>query len=447
MSDLDTIVDVTITADGSPLTRTGFGTLALVTSQEVLATPTVDTYTSLSAVAADFAANTPTYRMAQAAFAQDPRPRQVKVVKTGLAVAQSVTFSVAAATSGIVTALTLYRPDGTSASYSYTQAGADTTTDIATALAAAINAGETGSPASSALAVVTYANVTDGDLYFFSLDANLSTFLDGTADPGLSARMDAALLVDADFYGVVIDCNSNACVQAMAGWAETNDRLFVASTADARELTSGGVMGAALKAAAYDRTACIYHSIPRQYAAAAWMASRLIDPDRGQKTWAFATLAGITVDTINGTQRGYLNGDNMNFYVTLAGRNVVLGTQTALPGGGYVASGEWIDIIHGTDWLKVRIQEDVAALIMNAGKLPYDQGGIDAIGACILNRMRLAEGSTVKFLVAGSSAVVVPELADVSAADRQARTLNNVTASATYASAIHKVFLNVSLSY
>lgn len=447
MSDLDTIVDVTISADGSPLSRVGFGTMALVTSQETLSTPTVDTYTSLAAVSADFAADTPTYRMARAAFAQNPRPRQVKVIKTGLALAQSVSFVVSAATSGIVTTLTLYRPDGTTASYSYTQAGGDTTTDIAAALVTAVNAGETGSPLSNSGATLTYANVTDGDLFFFGLDANLITFLDGTADPGLSARMDAALLVDSDFYGVVLDCNSNACVQAMAGWVESNDRLFIASTADARELTSGGVMGAALKSSAYDRTATLFHSIPRQYAAAAWMGARLIDPDRGQKTWAFATLAGITVDTITGTQRGYLNGDNMNFYVTLAGRNVVLGTQTALPGGGYVASGEWIDIIHGTDWLKTRIQEDVAALILNAGKLPFDQGGIDAIGACILNRLKLAEGSTIKFLVADSSAVTVPELADVASADRQARTLNDVSASAEYASAIHKVFLNVNLSY
>jgi len=447
MSDLDTIVDVTISADGSPLTRTGFGTMALVTSQATLSTPTVTTYSSLAGVAADFAANTPTYRMASAAFAQNPRPKQVKVIKTGLALAQSVSFAVQAATSGIVTTLTLYRPDGTSATYSYTQAGSDTTTDIATALAALINAGETGTPVTTSTATLTYANVTDGDLYHFGLDANLGTFLDGTADPGLAARMDAALLVDADFYGVVLDCNSNACVQAMAGWVESNDRLFIASTGDARELTSGGVMGAALVSAAYDRTACIYHSLPRQYAAVAWMASRLIDPDRGQKTWAFATLTGVTVDSLTTAQKGYLVGDNMNFYTTLAGRNIVLSTSSSLPGGGYVASGEWIDIIHGTDWLKTRIQEDVTTLILNAGKIPYDQGGIDAIGACVLNRMKLAEGSSIKFLVADSSVVNVPELADVSSADRQARTLNDVTASATYASAIHKVTLNVSLSY
>lgn len=447
MSDLDTIVDVTITADGTPLTRTGFGTMALVTSQAVLATPTVSTYTSLSGVAVDFAANTPTYRMAAAAFSQDPRPRQLKVIKTGVALAQSVSFVVAAATSGIVTTLVLYRPDGTSATYSYTQAGSETTTDIATALAALINAGETGTPVTTSTATITYANVTDGDLYHFGLTANLGTFLDGTADPGLATRMDAALLIDADFYGVVLDCNSNACVQAMAGWVESNERLFIASTGDAREITSGGVMGAALVSAAYDRTACLYHSLPRQYAACAWMAARLIDPDRGQKTWAFATLAGITVDSLNATQRGYLAGDRMNFYVAMAGRNVVLSTSSSLPGGGYVASGEWIDIIHGTDWLRVRVQEDVATLILNAGKLPYDQGGMDAVGACMLNRLVMAEGSTIKFLLAGSSSVSVPEIADVSSADRQARTLNDVTASARYVSAIHKVFLNISLSY
>ena len=52
-------------------------------------------------MSADFAADTPPTEWLEAAFAQNPRPRQVKVIKTGLALAQSVSFVVSAATSGI----------------------------------------------------------------------------------------------------------------------------------------------------------------------------------------------------------------------------------------------------------------------------------------------------------------------------------------------------------
>lgn len=445
MSDLDSIVTVTITAEGSGVTRTGFGTMALVTAQATAATPTIDTYTSLAGVAADYAVDSPTYRMARAAFSQSPRPERVKVIKTGLSVAQSVTFTVAAATAGIVTTCTLYRPDGTSATYSYTQAGGDTTTDIAAALAAAINAGETGSPASASLAVVTYANVTDGDLYYISLDANLGTWTDGTADPGYATRLTTALTIDADFYGVVVDCNSKAIIDAVAAWAEANDRLFCYSTAVAAELGASGTIGAGLKSSAYDRTFGLYHSRPWQYAACAWMGARLIDPDLGQKTWAFATLSGVTADTLTPTQRGYLDGDNMSFYVTVAGKNIVFGTSASLPAGGMTASGEWIDIIHGTDWLTARLQEDVSTLIINAGRLPYTQGGIDSVGSCVLKRLKIAEG--VGFLAANWSVVTVPKVADISSATKATRILSGVEFTATYAGAIHKTTIAGSLSY
>ena len=57
MSALDPIVTVTISADGTPLTRQGFGTLLIATAQETLATPTVATYTSPAQAATSSACN------------------------------------------------------------------------------------------------------------------------------------------------------------------------------------------------------------------------------------------------------------------------------------------------------------------------------------------------------------------------------------------------------
>lgn len=446
MSDIDTIASVTISTTGAAISRQGFGTLACVLNDGVLAAPTVDTYTSSAAVATARGTDSPAHRMAVAAFSQSPRPKRIKIIRTGLALAQSIKMTVAAATSGIVTTVKVYRPDGTSASYSYTQAGSDTTTDIATALAALVNAGEAGSPATSAGAIITFANVTDGDIYYYDAVANLGTYLDETADPGIAAKLTAARAIDDDWYGVALDCNSSACVQAVAAWAETNDKFLCYTTADSVEL-SASVLAAALKAAAYDKSFGAYHHLPRQYMAVAWLAARLIDLDQGQKNWSYATLTGITPSTLTSTQKAYLDSQRLTFYVTVANRNVTTGTDAAAPGGAKVASGEWIDIIHGNDWLRVRCQEDVVGLILDAGKLAFTQAGLNSIGAAISRRMNQAAAERVGFLVPGSVEVFVPDIADVSSADRQARTADGFEATALYASAINYAGITLSLGY
>ncbi len=446
MSDLDDIATVTVSTTGAGISRQGFGTIGLIVSDGVLGTPTVTTYASSAAVATAEGTDSPPHRMAVAAFSQSPRPKRVRVIKTGLAIAQSVSFTVAAATDGLVTSLTVYYPDGTSATFTHT-ASSDTTTTIATELAATISSGSTVVSATGSVAVITITNDTNGDLCYFTANSNLGTYLDNTADPGLSAALTAARAVDDDWYGVALDCNSEACIDVVALWAESNDKLFMACFADAHELTSGGTIGSGLVSAAYTKTIPFWHSIPRQYAGVAWLAARMIDLDQGQKNWSFATLAGITVDTLTSTQRGYLDTDKTSFYVTVANRNITFGTDTNVPGGAKVASGEWIDIIHGNDWIKVRTQEDVVSLIISAGKLPYTQAGINAVGAAVARRMNQAASERVGFLVPGSVVVFVPDLADVADADRQARILNDIEATGEYASAINFAGITLSLGY
>lgn len=446
MSDLDLIASITVSATGAGISRQGFGTMALVVSDGVLSAPTVDTYTSPSAVATAEGTDSPVHRMAVAAFSQSPRPKRIKVIKTGLAIAQSYKMTVAAATSGIVTSVKIRYPDGTSATISYTQAGVETTSDIATALAAAISSGSTVVSATASGAVITITNDTDGDLCFFENVNNLTTVLDNTADPGLATKLTAARAIDDDWYGVLLDCNSSACVKAVAAWTESNDKMFGYSTADTIELSASDI-AAALKAAAYTKTWGAYHSRPWEYQAAAWMAARLIDPDQGQKNWSFATLAGVTVDSLTSTQKTYLDSQYLSFYVTIAGRNIMFGTSASAPGGAKVASGEWIDIIHGNDWVKVRTQEDVVKLTIDAGKLAYTQAGLNALGAAIRDRMEQAATEKVGFFVPGSVVVFVPDLADVSPSDRQARIAQGFEATAKYASAINYTAATLSLGY
>jgi hypothetical protein len=445
-TDLDPIASIVISAGGSPLTREGFGVLAVILAQAASAR-SIESFASLpEVVSAGYVSGTPKHRIATAAFSQNPRPKKLKIINTTLALATSETLTCETAVVGSITAVKVRRPDGTTATYSYTAIVADTTTLVAAGLVALVNAGETGDPASNSGAVITFANVTDGQLFFYEPVTNLGTYKNNTADPGYGAELDAALLADSDFYGVTGDCGSQACVAAIAAWALTNKKLAVVTNSDAIELTASGATGVALVTAANTRAGGLWHHAPWEFANVAWLAARLLDPERGRKTWAYATLEGITPSTLNTTQRGYLEGDRWNFYVTLAARNVVIGQASSLPGGGYTFGGTWIDEVHGDDWIAARCQEDIAQHIIDAGILIYDQAGIDSIRGVL--RSRLEQAAKLKMLLEGSVVVNDLDLADVSTEDRGARTLNGITAAAKRASAIHRVVdVDIGLSY
>lgn len=69
---LDQFANVTIVADGSPLKRQAFGTLAIIVGEG--SAVAVDTYTKASDVGTDFGTDSEAYRCALRAFSQTPRP-------------------------------------------------------------------------------------------------------------------------------------------------------------------------------------------------------------------------------------------------------------------------------------------------------------------------------------------------------------------------------------
>lgn len=77
MNNLDKLVNLTITRQPSGITRAGFGTPLIL--GENATDGEVNVYTSLTAVAEDFAVNDPEYLKAQRYFQQNPRAERVKI--------------------------------------------------------------------------------------------------------------------------------------------------------------------------------------------------------------------------------------------------------------------------------------------------------------------------------------------------------------------------------
>ncbi len=272
------------------------------------------------------------------------------------------------------------------------------------------------------------------------------------ADGATATDLTNILAQNATWYGFCTAFNSKAVVVAADGWAEANDKLYLAQTQDSAVINvaaqTGTDVAVTLAGSSALRTALIYKSTTADFADAAWLGACLpLTP--GSETWAFKTLVGVPTESglyaLSETQRsnaagsgGGPGGKYVNLYENVGGANV---TEK-----GTVSGNEWIDVIRGKDWLQVNMSIDVFAAIIAGQKLPYTDAGIAGIEAAI--RSDLKQGVAAGFLSNNPApTVTVPLVANVSASDKQNRVLNGVTFAATMAGAIQSANIQGTLSF
>ena len=142
------------------------------------------------------------------------------------------------------------------------------------------------------------------------------------------------------------------------------------------------------------------------------------------------------MDTLSTSQRTAITSTSGNFYVTEASVNATFWGTTGE---------DYIDITRGIDWLRIRMQEDLVALMLAQAKIPFTDKGIAMVEAKI--QKRLQEGVRTGLLAPLSEdPVTVPLAEDVSTANKTARTLTGVTFTADLAGAIHEVTVTGTVS-
>ena len=237
-----------------------------------------------------------------------------------------------------------------------------------------------------------------------------------------------------------VTLDSTATVQAYkdcAAWNETQMKLFFFSDSDSVSKTSGTTdLGTFMKGLNYDRTICIYNpyamgDMAAAFQEVAWIGQCLpFDP--GSLTWAFKTLTGVSAIALTPAERGFLIGKNINIYTTTAGVDI---TES-----GVVASGEYIDIMQGVDWITAQLQAAVFTQLINVKKIPFTDEGVELITSQVRSVLNI--GANQGILVKESIVVTSPLVSEVSAADKAARTLPDVDFTATLQGAIHKIEIN-----
>lgn len=419
------VVDVTVTTEAAAVQAQGFGKgLALVTHLHW--TERTREYSSPAGLVTDgFATTDLVYVAAQHYFSQEPAPLTFKV---GRRHSDAVNVTIVVVNSAVYT-VTI---NGTA--YTYTADGSATEQEIVDGLIAAIAASAVTGTDGGANTLTVTADVS-GTPFSIAVGANLTV---GTPSPltTITADLDAVLLYDPDFYGLMLVDRSSASMQLGAAWASANKRLFFASTAEANvvDTTVGAdstTLAAIMKAAGYDRVITLYHALAAtnmiEGAAMGWVLSK----DPGSYTFALKTLIGITVSSLTPTQRANALAKYAVTYETRGGINQV--------SNGKMSSGKNIDQIHGRDWLSSIIQANIFGLLSSVNKVPFTDAGIGQVEQ--VTKQAGALGVARNYLATYETDF--PELSEISSSDKIARLLDGASMTVLESGAIEKVSFNL----
>ncbi len=436
MSEIGQIVSVSISANSTTPSRVGFGTPLLLSYHTKFA-ERYRSYTSIAGMVTDgFQTFDEAYRMAAAAFSQNPAPASVIVGRMPTAPAYTKQLTITTAVVGSVIKASVIAPaTGVATDLSYTVPAAQTTTQVATAFAALI-AGVSGVAAVSAVAVITVTpSVAGRPVHVYGLQN--ATIEETTGAAGYDTELGLLQIENDDWYFVLADSASPANVAAIATWVLPQKKLYFVATNSSGELAGTGTLGSSLLT--NERVAILYAKNSHEYGGTRWVGAGAPQTP-GSITWAFKTLLGLTPQTLTSTQRANLEADNINHYQTIA--------AVSITRPGKVTSGEFIDVRHGIDALEAAIKEDVFALLANSGKVPMTDAGLDLVGSTILAAMKRFEGTLDNpgLIAIDTSAVIMPLVSSISTADRAARRLTGVRFSGTLAGAIHYVSVVGTLS-
>lgn len=251
------------------------------------------------------------------------------------------------------------------------------------------------------------------------------------------------------WYAVSTYSHSQSDIEAVAAYAQTVKKLYGYSTGNTVDITSATTnVAGQLQLSGYTRTEGVRivdagtdtdpASTDVVYPECTWFG-RMLTKAPGSATWKFKELTGIQPDPLTTTEANYAIAKNLNTYETIGGQ--------AITREGVVASGEYIDVIRGIDWLESRMEERIYARLVNLDKIPFTQAGINSVAAEV--EAQLIEAQDAGFLAADfvddkgnvvkGYTITIPKIASISQADKVARSLTGISFIGKLASAVHTV--------
>ena len=253
-------------------------------------------------------------------------------------------------------------------------------------------------------------------------------------DKTIKTSLQAIIDADPDFYGVLWVSEHNS-----ASAEYINEVKELVAAASERRLLAGvdftpsdnnANLADFIKALAETkRVFALHKDTSTDYPAAAWMG-KMLPQAPGSASWAYQELEGVSKAQLSTDTSKQLKTAHINRYLNIKNVGVTL--------DGQVAQGEYIDIIHGIDWLHVRIQERLFRLLMVNPKIPFTLQGVDLVRSEIMAQLKEA---VYRGLLAADPEpqVSIPNIEDIDPITRGKRILPDVKFSGRLAGAIHHI--------
>lgn len=418
MTRLTDIIEINISRETAAVAQTNFNVPLFISAHTNFA-ERARVYSSIDAVADDFATTDSAYIAAQKFFSQTLVPSSIVIGRRQI---PSSTVNVSGVQVGRTYTMTV-----NGVPFSYTAVTSDTGVQIAAGLKASYNV--------TPVTGVTVTDKLDGTLTVAS-DADWSLVLgagltkaDSPATETWATSVEQVQAANDTWYALVIESHLPADVLAVAGVIEAKKKIFGTSsgTADTKSASTSDVFSQ-LQDLGYQRTFGIWSAqADQQYPEAAWIGYQLQEQP-GSATWAYKGLSGVTVSTLSDTESANVHDKAASTYETVGGLSSTF--------GGKMFGGEWIDVIVFVDWLEQRMKERMWYRLRNSKKLPFTAAGATIVESEI--RAQLNEGIRVGGLAdAPAPRVFVPAVLSVSANSRANRVFEGITFEARLAGAIH----------
>jgi hypothetical protein len=266
--------------------------------------------------------------------------------------------------------------------------------------------------------------------------------------PAASSWTDALNKIKAtnnDWYAISVNVRNMLDQQEVAQWIQDNEKLGILTSGDplvANEET--GDIAAWAKLNNLDRVAIFYHPDaqavededaedelnPLDPIPEAAYFGKMLTKHPGSATWKFKELQGVPTYELQQFQVTNVEAKNATWYMTTAG--------VPMTSDGKTAGGEYIDVIHGLDWLKALIQNYVFTPMVQQDKIPFTDEGVQII----VSQLRKALVEAVDWSVLASFEISYPAVADISLLNKGNRTLPDVNFTGVLAGAIHRTIIN-----
>lgn len=352
MSELDRIVEITLTRESTPVDTASFQ-IPLVLATFTNFAERTRTYTDFAAVEDDFNSGDKVYQIAQKLFGQTSVGAKPPSIVVGRRQVDSVIFT------PTVTDNTLYTVTLNGVLYSFTSGASTTATLIVTGLKAAIGA-PTGITVGGTT-TLTLAPTVPGTPW--SVVASAKLVAANTATETYPDAKEAVSDENSTWYAIVLDTHDATIVEAMSDVIQAERKLMGTSTANPVTITTGITdIAYKLNAKTADRTFGVYlPTADTDWPEAAWIGAQLAYTP-GSNDWDKKRAVGVTRSTIDDTARVNLRAKKCNMYTRVAGVDIFQDGDTF--------GGSPIDEIVGLDWLYARLQEAVYFRLINSLKVP-----------------------------------------------------------------------------